>query len=224
MQIYFDFSGYTDIAIGCARILGFDFPQNFHRPYLAWSVTEFWRRWHMTLSSWLRDYLYIPLGGNRHGRAATYRNLILTMLLGGLWHGANWTFVLWGGYHGVLLAAERALRIGRAREAAAPRGLARVWRTAATFALICVGWIFFRAQTPGDATATVQALVAGGSGPLLLDGGEFAILALALAVEIALEMRLFAGRARLAIALGTFLALQLAPYPGTSTQFVYFKF
>src|SRR5438132_6071818 len=109
VQIYCDFSGYTDIAIGVAKLLGFRFPQNFDRPYSARSVQEFWRRWHMTLSRWLRDYLYIPLGGNRKGRLLTYRNLLLTMLLGGLWHGAAWTFVAWGGVHGAGLAIERAL-------------------------------------------------------------------------------------------------------------------
>jgi alginate O-acetyltransferase complex protein AlgI len=96
MQIYFDFSGYTDMAIGMALLLGFHFPVNFRRPYLAQSITEFWRRWHISLSRWLRDYLYIPLGGNRGARVRTYRNLLLTMLLGGLWHGASWNFVLWG--------------------------------------------------------------------------------------------------------------------------------
>ena len=103
MQIYFDFSGYSDMAIGMAKLLGFHFPENFRRPYLADSITEFWRRWHMSLSRWLRDYLYIPMGGNRDGALKTYRNLVATMLLGGLWHGANWNFVLWGGYQGLLL-------------------------------------------------------------------------------------------------------------------------
>ncbi len=109
MQIFFDFSGYTDMAIGMALLLGFHFPVNFMRPYLAFSVTDFWHRWHMSLSRWLRDYLYIPLGGNRHGRLMTYRNLMLTMLLGGLWHGASWNFVIWGGYHGGLLSLERMM-------------------------------------------------------------------------------------------------------------------
>jgi D-alanyl-lipoteichoic acid acyltransferase DltB (MBOAT superfamily) len=108
MQIYFDFSGYTDMAIGMAKLLGFHFPVNFRRPYLASSITDFWRRWHISLSSWLRDYLYISLGGNRKGKWMTYRNLMLTMLLGGLWHGASWNFLIWGGYHGGLLAVERA--------------------------------------------------------------------------------------------------------------------
>ena len=109
IQIYADFSGYTDVAIGLALLLGFRFPQNFDRPYAAVSVQDFWRRWHMTLSRWLRDYLYVPLGGNRSGRAATYRNLVITMGLGGLWHGAAWVFVVWGLYQGLGLAIERAL-------------------------------------------------------------------------------------------------------------------
>jgi D-alanyl-lipoteichoic acid acyltransferase DltB (MBOAT superfamily) len=107
VQIYSDFFGYTNIAIGIALLLGFTFPQNFDAPYSATSITDFWRRWHMTLSRWLRDYLYIPLGGNRGGTLLTYRNLMLTMLIGGLWHGAGWTFVVWGGIHGTALCVER---------------------------------------------------------------------------------------------------------------------
>jgi alginate O-acetyltransferase complex protein AlgI len=109
VQIYADFSGYTDMAIGVALLMGFRFPQNFDRPYAAVSVQDFWRRWHMTLSRWLRDYLYFPLGGNRKGRLLTYRNLMITMMLGGLWHGASWTFVIWGAFHGLGLAGERLL-------------------------------------------------------------------------------------------------------------------
>ena len=131
MQIYFDFSGYSDIAIGCARLFGFVFPENFSMPYLATSVTDFWHRWHITLSTWLRDYLYIPLGGNRHGGAATLRNLMLTMLLGGLWHGAQWTFVAWGGFHGVMLCVERLTGIGHER--VAPRGIVALARIVLTF-------------------------------------------------------------------------------------------
>ena len=115
LQIYFDFSGYTDMAIGMAKLLGFHFPINFRRPYLASSITEFWRRWHISLSSWLRDYLYIPLGGGRCGRWRTWRNLMVTMLPGGLWHGASWNFLVWGGYQGALLSIERALRRGCAQ-------------------------------------------------------------------------------------------------------------
>ena len=119
-QIFADFCGYTNIAIGVALLLGFDFPQNFDSPYTAVSLQDFWRRWHMTLSRWLRDYLYIPLGGNRGGRLLTYRNLLLTMLLGGLWHGAAWTFVAWGGIHGAGLACERFFD-DRRRAAGRPR-------------------------------------------------------------------------------------------------------
>ena len=126
-QIYFDFSGYSDMAIGLGRMIGFEFLKNFDSPYQAESITDFWRRWHISLSTFLRDYLYIPLGGNRKGPRRTYVNLIVVMLLGGLWHGANWTFVAWGAYHGILLAFERfrgkrsALRSGRGRSAWRPR-------------------------------------------------------------------------------------------------------
>jgi D-alanyl-lipoteichoic acid acyltransferase DltB (MBOAT superfamily) len=130
-------------------LLGFHFPINFRRPYLALSITDFWRRWHISLSSWLRDYLYIPLGGNRRGRAKTYRNLMLTMLLGGLWHGANWTFLAWGAFHGVLLSVERMLGIGREREA--PSLVSAAPRIVLTFCLVCVGWVFFRAPSFPDA-------------------------------------------------------------------------
>ena len=139
LQIYFDFSGYTDMAIGLARIFGIHLPQNFNRPYRAIGMGDFWRRWHMSLSSWLRDYLYIGvLGGNRRGVARTYANIAATMLLGGLWHGANWTFVVWGGYHGSLLIIERALGHGLRR-------VPTVLYQGTTFILVIVGWVFFRA-------------------------------------------------------------------------------
>jgi D-alanyl-lipoteichoic acid acyltransferase DltB (MBOAT superfamily) len=144
LQIFFDFSGYSDMAIGMALLLGFHFPQNFRRPYLAFSITDFWHRWHMTLSRWLRDYLYIPLGGNRHGTLNTYRNLMLTMLLGGLWHGASWNFVAWGGYHGALLSIERML--GRKMFEQRPPGWLYPFRAVLTTALVTVGWVFFRAS------------------------------------------------------------------------------
>jgi D-alanyl-lipoteichoic acid acyltransferase DltB (MBOAT superfamily) len=138
-QIYCDFSGYTDIAIGLALLLGYVFPQNFRSPYRATGFRDFWRRWHMTLSRFLRDFLYIPLGGSRGGRLFTYRNLLLTMVLGGLWHGAAWTFVLWGAFHGVMLIAEHALG-GRLR---APGWL----RWLVTFHLVVLSWILFRSQS-----------------------------------------------------------------------------
>ena len=131
IQIYADFSAYTDIAIGVAALLGYRFPQNFNQPYRALGIGDFWRRWHMTLSNWLRDYLYIPLGGNRGGRLMTARNLMLTMLLGGLWHGANWTFLIWGALHGAALVADHAYRrsaVLRALGPAAVGGRARLGR------------------------------------------------------------------------------------------------
>jgi alginate O-acetyltransferase complex protein AlgI len=140
-QIYFDFSGYSDMAIGLGLLLGFRFPKNFDSPYRSRSITEFWRRWHMSLSRWLRDYLYIPLGGNRKGRGRTYVNLGVVMVLGGLWHGAAWTFVLWGSFHGALLAVER-LRGKERATAALPEPL----RVAVTFFLVLLSWVLFRAD------------------------------------------------------------------------------
>jgi len=161
-QIYCDFSGYTDMAIGLALLLGFQLPQNFNRPYLALSLRDFWRRWHMTLSRWLRDYLYIPLGGNRGGRRRTYLNVMLTMLLGGLWHGAAWTFVIWGGIHGAGLSVERWTRerFGGFR---VPAGVA--WLV--TFHVVCVAWVFFRAPDLGTAFDVLGGLGLSGPAPLV---------------------------------------------------------
>lgn len=186
IQIYADFSGYTDIAIGVALLLGFRFPENFNQPYRATSIGDFWRRWHMTLSRWLRDYLYIPLGGNRGGKAKRDRNLFLTMLLGGLWHGAAWPFVIWGAYQGGGLMAERRLGewTGRRRERRTdelgkhrqgerkqrqpdvPQSEHGWWtqpaRTAlrwlATFHFVCLGWVFFRSETLSDAGSLLSQL------------------------------------------------------------------
>ena len=152
-QIYFDFSGYSDMAIGLGLMLGFVFPKNFDSPYHAQSITDFWRRWHISLSSWLRDYLYVPLGGSRSGPARTYVNLALVMLLGGLWHGSSWTFVVWGGFHGILLAVERALG------GASPwRMLPGPLRTIPTFGLVLVSWVFFRAPDIGAATLYLRSM------------------------------------------------------------------
>jgi len=161
-QIYCDFSGYTDMAIGIALLLGFQLPQNFNRPYLALSLQDFWRRWHMTLSRWLRDYLYIPLGGNRGGPRKTYRNLMLTMLLGGLWHGAAWTFVIWGGIHGGAMSVERWAR-DRFHGFHMPFWLA--WLI--TFHVVCLAWIFFRSPDLGTAFDMIGGLTAGGPSPLV---------------------------------------------------------
>jgi len=168
VQIYCDFAGYTDIAIGIAKLLGFEFPQNFDRPYTARSIQEFWRRWHMTLSRWLRDYLYIPLGGSRRGERRTYVNLMITMLLGGLWHGAAWRFVIWGGLHGCYLAVGRWKR-GR-REAGIlaepPEGPGARWaQRGCTFGLVCIGWAFFRADSVEVALQLLGRTVTGWTTP-----------------------------------------------------------
>lgn len=148
LQLYFDFSGYSDMAIGLGRMLGFRLPENFARPYSSVTVTEFWRRWHMSLSRWFRDYVYIPLGGNRQGSAKTYRNLSIVFVLTGFWHGANWTYVVWGIYHGALLIIERGFQLD---ETPGDRR-AVIARRALTFVLVVVGWVFFRS------TDLVQAL------------------------------------------------------------------
>jgi alginate O-acetyltransferase complex protein AlgI len=166
MQIYFDFSGYTDIAIGCARLMGFHFPINFARPYLARNIQDFWHRWHISLSLWLRDYLYIPLGGNRKGEWKTYRNLILTMVLGGLWHGASWNFVIWGGYHGLLLAIGKLF--GKLRGRPSRKLSFYPLATVVTFGLVCIGWVFFRAATLHDSLFVLQQMFAGPKGMWLL--------------------------------------------------------
>ena len=153
-QIYFDFSAYSDMAIGLGLMLGFVFSKNFDSPYRAQSITEFWRRWHISLSTWLRDYLYLPLGGSRNGVVRTYGNLAIVMLLGGLWHGAAWTFVIWGGLHGALLAAERLH--GRA---SLYQQLPGPVRTAVTFALLLFTWVFFRAEDLPSALRYVSSML-----------------------------------------------------------------
>lgn len=158
LQIYFDFSGYSDMAIGLGRLVGITLPLNFHSPYRATSIIDFWRRWHMTLSQFLRDYVYIPLGGNRHGSARRYANVMATMLLGGLWHGAGWTFVLWGGLHGTYLLLNhgwRALALSRGRERRSTRVAGRV----VTLLAVMVAWVLFRAQTLNGALAMWRGMV-----------------------------------------------------------------
>jgi len=187
VQIYCDFSGYTDMAIGLALLLGFRFPQNFDSPYTAISIQDFWRRWHMTLSRWLRDYVYIPLGGNRKGEPRTYLNLMATMLIGGLWHGAAWSFVIWGGLHGSWLAIGRWRRErGHMVDATSGWGL---WRQRiGTFALVSFAWIFFRAGSESGLSTAWQVIKRlfdnwGAASPLL-EGRAGLGIALAILVGI----------------------------------------
>jgi len=181
-QIYFDFSGYSEMAIGLGLMLGFTLPINFNAPYRSQSISEFWRRWHITLGTWVRDYLYIPLGGSREGRARTLINLVIVMLLVGLWHGAAWQFVVWGAMHGALLAVERALR---------PLGIGEkipaVGKVVLTFLAVCLTWVVFRAESLGEAGRYYAALFGGGdlAGPawwvreLVMSWETIAILAAA---------------------------------------------
>lgn len=161
-QIYCDFSGYSDIARGIGKILGFDIMWNFRLPYFSATPAEFWQRWHISLSTWLKDYLYIPLGGNRHGALKTVRNLFVTMLLGGLWHGAQWTFVFWGFYHGLLLVIYRMIepfshRIAQSLQPI-PRFIGRIVAVLVFFHLVCLGWLFFRAESMTHAGTLLNAL------------------------------------------------------------------
>jgi alginate O-acetyltransferase complex protein AlgI len=151
IQLYFDFSGYSDMAIGLGLMMGFRFIQNFNQPYISQSITEFWRRWHISLSTWLRDYLYVSLGGNRQGTLKTYRNLFLTMLLGGLWQGANWTFIVWGTWHGALLAFERFTGL------AEYKGFS-IFRWLTTMIFVMIGWVFFRSESIGQALTIIQPM------------------------------------------------------------------
>jgi D-alanyl-lipoteichoic acid acyltransferase DltB (MBOAT superfamily) len=171
-QIYCDFSGYSDIAIGSAEVMGFTLMKNFDRPYFAKSISDFWKRWHISLSTWFRDYVYIPLGGNRVSRGRLYANLMVTFLISGLWHGANWTYVLWGGINGVYLVGEQLS--GYAAKASRWSGLSEVLAIMRTFALTCFAWIFFRANSVGDASYIASHLFSGFSAlPQLLRSGAF---------------------------------------------------
>jgi D-alanyl-lipoteichoic acid acyltransferase DltB (MBOAT superfamily) len=231
--IYADFSAYSDIAIGAALLLGFDFPANFDRPYTAVSLRDFWHRWHMTLSRWLRDYLYIPLGGSRHGEVRTAVNIMITMLLGGLWHGAGWTFIVWGAFHGI------GQVIGRWRHRRARR-LGIVERTSrwilarkqlVTFNLVCLGWVFFRADSIPNAFEILGRLGASGSTALVTPLVVLTIAAMLgvqyLPTDPAARLRESFGRLGpvlqgAALALGLFVITTLGAQ-GVS-QFIYFRF
>lgn len=223
-QIYYDFSGYSDIAIGAAKMLGYRFPVNFRHPYLATSMSRFWRRWHMTLSRWLRDYLYVSLGGNRMGAWFTYRNLMITMTLGGLWHGAAWTFVLWGVWHGVMLSIERSLRNLYAMRPA------RIVRWATTFGVVLVGWVLFRSPDLASATTILGRMVTLAPGiewyPPLVVGGLCCMLADHVAWQTRLRraMRLPFAAWYSPIATTIMLWALLIYAPRGFRPFVYFQF
>ena len=167
-QIYFDFSGYSDMAIGMGRMMGFKFPENFNNPYISQSVSEFWKRWHITLGSWMMDYLYIPLGGNRRGKRRTYLNLWIAFFLSGLWHGAAWTFVAWGAFHGLFIVIDKMFWLK------ASKRIGKIPRVLITFVIVMIGWVMFRADTIGYAVQYVGAMFgANGSTPALFVNSQF---------------------------------------------------
>jgi alginate O-acetyltransferase complex protein AlgI len=225
-QIYLDFSAYSDIAIGSARVMGFDLMKNFDTPYASASVGEFWRRWHISLSTWFRDYVYVPLGGSRHGRLQQARNIMIVFLLSGLWHGANWTFVIWGALHGAFLVVGRATERIRQRAALAigwseTAPTRRAVRVLVTFALVTFAWIFFRAPNLGIALEMVKRVPVGLAHdvPALLMGGRVGSL-----TRVAAASRLL-----MIAALLVFEALhrqknlfeRLRPWPGPARHAVY---
>jgi alginate O-acetyltransferase complex protein AlgI len=232
-QIYCDFSGYSNIAIGIARILGFDFGINFDRPYFSRSFSEFWARWHISLSSWLRDYLYIPLGGNRGGSLFTVRNLMITMLLGGLWHGAQWTFVAWGGLHGLYLVLQRILGPLYRRLVTSlriPRFVSDAFLVLLVFHLTCFAWVFFRAQSFGNAWRIISTIAARADlslaavdNKLLVIKGAMLIAVLLLAELVTLSARDVSPMRRLAFAATcVWVLLLFGSFSGNT--FIYFQF
>ena len=231
LQIYFDFSGYSDMAIGLGALFGFAFPENFNYPYIATSVQDFWRRWHMSLSRWFRDYVYVPLGGNRASPARTYANLVTVFFLCGLWHGASWTFVVWGLYHGAFLVLERL-----APRAARLAPLGHVY----TLLVVMVGWVFFRADSFTQAIAMLRAMAGFGMGaPTIFDPRWYLTPELLLALAIgcvgsaplaasfarSLDARVPAvAAARAVLVAGLFAASLLFIAASSYNPFIYFKF
>jgi D-alanyl-lipoteichoic acid acyltransferase DltB (MBOAT superfamily) len=230
VQIYCDFSAYSDIAIGAAMLLGYTFPRNFDQPYRATSLSEFWRRWHISLSSWLRDYLYIPLGGNRGGRARTHLNLMITMLLGGLWHGAAWKFLMWGFLHGIGLALERLFARNRRGGDLSwgPKPIAIVL----VFHFVCLGWIFFRARDFASATDFIAGLANWEAAPELAAPLSLILIGLGLLMhftprDLIHDFETLVWRmpgAAVGVACGLFVAVVEAFGLGDAAPFIYFQF
>ncbi len=245
-QIYCDFSGYTDMAIACAGFLGYELCVNFNFPYFSTSITDFWRRWHISLSTWLKDYLYIPLGGNRGSQWFMYRNLMLTMVLGGLWHGAAWTFVLWGALHGGALIVQKewskwvarpaprsdlVARSGQKSGQKSGRSLTHLWAIPITFYWVCITWIFFRADSFATAITVIRAFVGGRSlGTQQLNTGILSILAvLALLHWLTAQQVWTKALAQLpaqlfAVGYGFAAAILLTLMPIGYSAFIYFQF
>ncbi|MFH0783193.1 MAG: MBOAT family protein [Pseudomonadota bacterium] len=187
LQLYFDFSGYSDMAVGVSRLMGFRIPINFHSPYKATSVSDFWQRWHISLSRFLRNYLYIPLGGNRRGQFNRYRNLILTMLLGGLWHGANWTFVIWGGLHGLYLCVQHGWQSVQTQHRQ-PTVFRNTFNRFITFIAVMVAWCFFRAADVGSAFKVLAGMVGMNGLSPISEIDSFGYILLALSTFVAFSM------------------------------------
>ena len=234
-QIYCDFSGYTDIARGIAKIMGFEFVLNFNLPYFATNPADFWRRWHISLSSWLRDYLYKPLGGSRHGTLKTYRNIMITMLLGGLWHGAAWNFVLWGFYHGALLVLHRAARPWLEFVGGLLGPVPAVWtaiRVACMLALTCYGWLLFRAVSLHQVLNMTQSLINPISGLDVVSLRRIVLIVAPLLVVQFVQWRsgeLYFGRlawlpAPLKVVGYSLMLYSILFLGGTPQSFVYFQF
>jgi alginate O-acetyltransferase complex protein AlgI len=228
VQIYADFSGYTDMAIGCAALLGYNLTLNFDAPYLSADIQQFWRRWHISLSTWLRDYLYISLGGSRRGQARTYVNLMVTMLLGGLWHGASWNFVIWGFLHGLALIVHKGWQ-GAQRRFGAPE-LPQILGIALTFAWVCMAWVFFRATDLSDAITTVGIMTGFASGgSSVLPMRWWLVVLFAGTVHIAYRAWVpkdWYRRSELGfgLALGVVISATLSWMIPTARPFVYFQF
>jgi D-alanyl-lipoteichoic acid acyltransferase DltB (MBOAT superfamily) len=228
-QIYGDFSGYTDIARGSAQLLGFHFMVNFRQPYLASSLQDFWRRWHISLSTWLRDYLYIPLGGNRRGERRTYINLLITMLLGGLWHGANWTFVVWGAVHGAWLSIERFFTgMSKRRDDVTFGWASRL----ITLGVVGLAWVFFRAPSVSQAITMLSGLANFSWRPeyapalSYLCAVSFVALAIDWRLEYAKEEYVFeSGQPRIALAAALGMCTVMTVFGAMeSSAFIYFQF
>jgi alginate O-acetyltransferase complex protein AlgI len=221
-QIFFDFSGYTDMARGVAKLLGFNLILNFNNPYLATGLGEFWSRWHISLSSWFRDYVYIPLGGNRGSKLSTYRNLFITFLISGIWHGAAWTFVIWGALHGLGVLVTRELE----RSAFYRERIPKLSKQVAVFLFVCVTWVFFRAESLSDALFILRRIFTSAWSDPQVPALMIGIVALVWVYEMLFESRfrpiLASGVVRVATA--AFMLIYLCLCSSGGGAFIYFQF